>query len=141
VNKGRWLARSATHWRDIMAFGTDTGIVAEAAGCLDDGETLEREAVSMPIRDGSRRLTLAQVGAQMRAGEIDIGRDAQIVLQVSRDNGRLWGDMRLRSMGRRGEEVTTEWRGLGSSEKGFRLRLRVTDPVAPAVLGVEYEVG
>ncbi|OWY32862.1 hypothetical protein CEJ45_19390 [Herbaspirillum aquaticum] len=67
-----------------------------------------------------------EVGVGLVSGQ---GQDPQVMLQVSRDNGKTWGNELWRSLGKVGEyRRRIVFRRLGHG-RDFVFRLRVTDPV------------
>ena len=99
----------------------------------DNGATIVRELVSENIRapDGERfpvdRLRLdMETGIGLATGQ---GSDPQVMLQVSRDGGRSWGNELWASAGKIGEyKKRVQWDRLGSSDQ-WTFRLRISDPV------------
>lgn len=60
---------------------------------------------------------------------------AQIMLSLSRDDGKTWGTELWRSMGALGHyKDTVEWRRLGTSRR-WTAKLRITDPVKRTIIG------
>lgn len=65
-------------------------------------------------------------GVGLTAGQ---GEDPQIMLQVSKDNGKTWGSELWRSFGKAGENRRRAvWRKLGRS-RTWLFKIRITDPV------------
>jgi hypothetical protein len=98
----------------------------------ENGEEIEVELVSENIRlpDGERfpvdclRVDM-QTGVGLATGQ---GVDPQVMLQVSRNGGKSWGNEMWRSAGAIGETRRVEWRRLGSSDQ-WSFKVRLTDPV------------
>ena len=124
-----WLATCA----DVYLGGSD-GVIYTLGGVTDGGTAVTREAVSMPVVNGGERFTVDFVQLDFRTGATEIGRDAQVMLQVSKD-GRTWGRERWRPLGSRGQYVTRQaWHSFGQA-RTFSFRVRVTDPVETAIYG------
>lgn len=73
------------------------------------------------------------------------GEDPQIMLQISRDGGKTWGNEMWMSMGKIGEySKMVKWTRLGTN-RNFTARIRISDPVnvalfnATAVVNYQYE--
>jgi hypothetical protein len=99
----------------------------------DNGATIVREATTKHLRSDGNELRIGDVFLDMETGVGTIsgqGSDPQISMERSIDNGRTWGQPRLRSMGKLGEYRTPRvvWRRNGSA-KDVVFRFRVTDPV------------
>ena len=63
--------------------------------------------------------------------------DAQIMLSISKDNGKTWSEWVPRSMGRVGEyRQRVQWNRLGSSDK-LVLRFALSDPAPLTVLDMD----
>jgi hypothetical protein len=99
----------------------------------DNGEVIERELISENISmPDIERIVInrfrvdVETGVGLATGQ---GSDPQIMLQVSRDNGRTWGAEMWQSMGKIGEYLKrVEWWKLGQSTT-FNMKLRITDPI------------
>jgi hypothetical protein len=67
-----------------------------------------------------------ETGVGLESGQ---GSDPKVMLRVSRDGGRTWGNEELKMLGKVGEYLTrVEWQQFGSSDS-FVFKLRITDPV------------
>jgi hypothetical protein len=74
------------------------------------------------------------VQLNFRTGATDIGRDAMVSLQCSKD-GRVWGLERWRPLGRSGQyDRLVRWHGFGQARQ-FQFRWRITDPIEGALYG------
>jgi len=136
-----WLACCATEWQGVQVLGTPSGKVVDIGGLTDDGATIAREAVSVPFVVGDEYVTMRGLTAHLKTGETDLGRDAQVSLEVRRktyDDWRTWSVERWRSLGDGGEDKVARWHALGRA-RGWQFRLRVTDPVETALYGVTYD--
>ena len=119
--------------------GGADGVIYELGGVTDGGQVIAREGVSIPIQQARRRLRLSGVQLHFETGATDVGRDAQVMLQTSRD-GRTWGPERWRSLGRAGQyDRLVRWWGLGMARQ-HQIRWRITDPVDAALYGATAEV-
>jgi hypothetical protein len=89
---------------------------------------LVRRAVSLTLQGAGNRFRVPRVEFMGRVGRSDIGRDAKMVLRVSRDGGNTWGAERMRSMGDLGEyDKRMVFRNLGQA-RALVAELRISDP-------------
>lgn len=73
-----------------------------------------------------------EVGVGLVSGQ---GSDPQVMLQLSKDGGKTFGNERWRSAGKMGDyRRRVEWRRNGSSRR-WTARVRITDPVKRVILG------
>jgi hypothetical protein len=126
---GAWsamvTARAFGAWR---AGGEDGRVVTLARTNADNGDPLIREATSRTLEAGGGRFIVRGVEFLGRVGRSDIGRDARMVVQFSRDGGNTWGAERERSMGDLGEYATRMvFRNVGQQRR-LTARIRVSDP-------------
>lgn len=104
----------------------------------ENGSRIEREIISENVVDGDLdRITVdrlrvdLEVGVGLASGQ---GSDPQIMLQVSRDNGKTYGAEMWRDIGAVGEYRTSvEWTRLGTA-RNFVFKLRVSDPVKVVIV-------
>ena len=99
-----WGARSCARYRGKWRFAGYGGEVRTAVrNARDSGEALIRRAVSRPLEIGGDRYRVAMLEFRGRVGSADIGRDASMMVRISRDGGHNWTPTRTRSMGDLGE--------------------------------------
>jgi hypothetical protein len=155
LTTGAWNERKsygADCWRiqrTIRAFDTwiagdrDTGEVFEvsAATHREGGDPLVFEMISGAVQAFPARLQVPRLDVNMvaavgrAAGEDPIEVDPQVEITISLNGGYSWGTPLLRSIGQEGEggrSISVNRLGLCKA-KGYRIKLRVADPV-PAVL-------
>jgi len=104
--------------------------------------TETENGTGFPMELTSRRITfnydpggIDRVFIDMETG-MDSAINPQITLRVSRDGGHSWGNEMPQSLGETGQYFKrAEWRQLGTSENGFVLRFRITDPVKRRIVG------
>lgn len=111
----------------------------------DNGEMIEREIIGEHWDDSDlARVPIDQIRMDMETGVGLVsgqGSNPQIMLQCSKDRGHTWGTERWKTFGGIGAYKTTvEWMRWGQS-RNWTFRLRVTDPVKLAVLGVVVNPG
>lgn len=105
----------------------------DAETYTDNGMPIAREIVTKTIFAGqNKRIAVHRVGVDCETGNglaTGQGSDPQMMLQVSKDSGRTWGNEMWVSMGKIGEYVRRAfWTRLGSSYF-WTLKWRITDPV------------
>jgi hypothetical protein len=116
-----------------------------------DADTLTQNSVRMikrrttPYYHQERRpLSCKRLELAFEEGVATAGvPDPQVILEISRDWGRTWGNRRLRSMGALGKYKTQAvWRRNGSA-RGFVFRWTVTDDVDVTFVSGhgEFDVG
>lgn len=97
----------------------------------DDGRPMVREFVSRHQAAGDYSF-MPEMWLEVEAGQglqAGIGADPQIMLQVSKDGGKTWGNELWRSIGRVGEYgARAVWTRLGRS-RDWLFKFRATDPV------------
>lgn len=139
------ITRTARAFNIWVAGDRDTGTVFEISPTTyregDDPLVMEMTSGAVqafPARLGVPRLDVnmtAAVGSA--AGEDPIETDPQVEIGVSRDGGYSFGNPLLRSIGGEGDSkrsVSVSRIG-ASGPKGFRIRLRISDPVPVTVMG------
>jgi hypothetical protein len=99
----------------------------------DNGTPIASEIVSKTIFVGAnKRIAVHRLGVDCETGNglaTGQGSDPQIMLQVSKDSGRTWGNEQWVSMGKIGEYVRRAfWTRLGSAYF-WTFKWRITDPV------------
>jgi hypothetical protein len=99
----------------------------------DNGTPIVREIISKTIFAGAnKRIAVHRIGIDCETGDglaTGQGSDPQMMMQVSKDSGRTWGNEIWVSMGKIGEFVRRAfWTRLGSAYF-WTFRWRITDPV------------
>lgn len=104
----------------------------------DDGEEICSERIYTHLSDEGKQIRfnkleiLLEQGVGLQSGQ---GSDPMIMMRISRDGGRTWGDEMSASMGKIGEyRKKVEFRRLGVSDV-MTFRIRITDPVKRAIIG------
>ena len=106
----------------------------------DDGTPVVREIVGRHFFKDYRYVAVHSLQVDF---EVGVGLANNVVphamLQISRDNGRTWGNELWTSIGKIGEYLTRViWRRLGTA-RDFVFKLRVTDPVKVVISGAALE--
>jgi hypothetical protein len=106
---------------------------------LECGSTMVRLIQTPPIVRGMARTVLKTVKINCRTGAVDIDREPQVAMQVSRD-GKSWTPEKWRGMGDLGDyDRVLSWHGLGQARR-HQLRFKLTDPVPWSVYGGVFEL-
>ena len=75
---------------------------------------LIRQVTSKTMENDGARFRISRFEAQARTGHSNLGRDASIMLEMSRDFGETWSDPKVRSLGGIGDHgQRMVWRRLG----------------------------
>lgn len=108
----------------------------------DNGAPIAREIVSKHIFENQDRIFISSLQVDMEGGVGLIsgqGSNPQVMLQVSKDNGRTWGNERWVTLGAIGKYLTRViWRQLGAG-RDFVFKVRITDPVKVVITGAYLE--
>lgn len=95
----------------------------------DNGLTIPREAVTRHAQSDFNRFRVSSVYLDMDTGLGYNGGSANVMMQVSKDNGRTWGKERWASLGVLGNYIARViWRRVGLA-RDIVLKFRMTDPV------------
>lgn len=109
------------------------------AAYKDGDEHMAREIITRHFWKDHDRVTVDAIRADFESGvglATGQGSDPQVMLQISRDNGKTWGDERWTTIGALGNYYTrAEWRRCGSG-RDFLFKIRMTDPVKFVISGL-----
>ena len=98
----------------------------------DNGATIRRVVQSRHVYSDHNVVGIDELYLDVESGIGLVsgqGSDPQLMLQVSRDNGRTWGNERWASLGKLGEyHRRAQWRRLGAG-RDFVFRIALSDPV------------
>lgn len=104
------------------------GVVSLGRTNADVGKPLIRQVTSKTMRNDGNRFRLSRLEAEARVGFSDLGRDAKIMLEMSKDAGSTWSAPKERSLGAQGQYTKRPiWRSLGQFREATA-RLTWTDP-------------
>lgn len=138
VGEEAWIATDAVTFDGSDIVGGSDGAVHRLGGLTDNGLTIEREAISVPIDAGGERLKVSQAKLHFGQGKTDIGRRPIAMVQYSRD-GNTWDHEQALPMGLIGEYRWQTWaRASGQAKQNISMRVRITDPIDAPFLGVSY---
>lgn len=116
----------------IYTLGTDV--------LTDNGAPIAREIIGKHFFSNYKYVAVhdLQVDFEVGVGPAS-NAEPQVMLQISRDNGRTWGNELWNSLGKIGQYLTrVNWHRLGTA-RDFVFKLRVTDPVKVVISGAAIE--
>ncbi len=109
----------------------------------DSTRIIQRQIVTPTMSNDGKLLSVNSLelffesGVGLSSGQ---GSDPMIDLEVSRDGGFTWGNVRTRSLGAMGSyRQRAKWDRLGTS-RDFTFRFTVTDPVEVIVIGATIDI-
>lgn len=106
--------------------------LVDATNYTDNRTTTRRELITRHIEDGGNLLTVDEVMLDFETGvglQLGQGNDPQIMMRVSKDGGRTWGNERWTTIGKVGKyRARAVWRRLGIA-RDFVLWFACTDPI------------
>jgi hypothetical protein len=109
----------------------------------DNGSMIPMEVTSKHIWQDDKYLSIPQLQIDIESGvgiTTGQGDDPQIMLEISKDGGRVFRAVSWDSMGKIGEYTQRlMWRRLGRA-RDWVLRLRITDPVKRIITGASAEI-
>lgn len=98
----------------------------------DNGVSILRELITRHVLSQFNRVRISLLYLDMETGvglQTGQGNNPQVMLQISKDNGRKWSAERWRSLGAVGQyRNRVLWRRFGTS-RDYVFRIRMTDPV------------
>jgi hypothetical protein len=107
----------------------------------DSAIEFERVTTHLFVQDGYVSLNSLMIDAERAvATQTGQGSEPTIMLQISRDGGKTWGDMLWRTSGKAGEyKHRALWYKLGTARQ-FTFKIRCTDPVFNVILGAIADI-
>ena len=97
----------------------------------DNGGAIAREIVTRHLFKGNEEVVIDEAYVDMEVGvglATGQGSDPQVMLQISKNNGRTWSAELWKDLGAIGEYLTrVVWRRLGIS-RDWLFKIRLTDP-------------
>ncbi len=98
----------------------------------DNGTAIAREIVTRHLFNGNERFPIDELYVDMEVGvglTTGQGSNPQVMLKISKDNGKTWGAELWKTLGAIGNYLTrVVWRRLGYA-RDWLFKLRITDPV------------
>lgn len=146
-HQGRWIGQYGaliggsyfvTDYRNNRLYKLDENSLT------DGGETIVREVITRHTAADYDRTSVYQLGVDFETGVGLVsgqGSDPQAMLQVSRDNGRTWGNEMWRPLGALGAYARRVWWGPLGRARDWLFRIRVSDPVRVVIAGGSLKVG
>jgi hypothetical protein len=147
ANQSRWIGQHGaligktffvSDYRNSRLYKLDPSVYT------DGGETIIREVITRHSFSDYDRTSVFRVGVDFETGVGLVsgqGSDPQAMLQVSRDNGRTWGNEMWRSLGSLGEYIKHVWWGPLGRARDWLFRIRIADPVKVVIAGGSLKVG
>jgi hypothetical protein len=142
------LAVQARHFGNLgIAFNSHNYIADSTTGNIyqlridvytDSGTAIKRQAVTRHVHAGGNEFSVDELWLDMETGvgnQSGAGVNPQVILRVSRDGGRTFGNEKWASMGLVGQYMSPRviWRRLGAA-RDFVFEFTVTDPVKFTVI-------
>jgi hypothetical protein len=108
----------------------------------DNGLPIPREIITRHMMQNFKRQSISSLQVDMETGVGLVsgqGDNPQVMLQISKDNGRTWGNELWRPMGKIGQYYSrVVWRRLGMAYD-WVFKLRITDPVKVVLCSASIE--
>lgn len=109
----------------------------------ENGATMLAYAVSPPLHADAKRAYQSYLQIEIESGvglTVGQGSDPQMMLQISDDGGKTWGNEKWASMGRIGEyNWRARWRRLGMFRQRY-MRVGISDPVKRVIIAADTEI-
>lgn len=119
VTNEPWSAVSAARIGTQWFVGTDLGKIHKLVrNNVDVDYPLVRTAISHTITQNMDPFTVKKIEIFARMGYSDLGRDAEMWINLSRDGGQIWGESKSRSLGDLGQYGNRAiWRAQGQFKR------------------------
>jgi hypothetical protein len=141
---GLWRGQCGINWMGLAlvgdAFSNVLGL-SDFNAFTEYGQVQEFVVATPPLHDDRKRIFVPRFEIEVQAGQgLPDAAAPQMMLEISKDGGMTWQALqRWRSMGTTGEYIQRlRWINLGNS-RTWVFRLRCTDPVRRAVIGVYHD--
>ena len=144
---GRWVAQYGTTLGNgfiVTDYSVNKVYWLDTDAYADGDETIVREVVTRHVFSDYDRSSVYKLGVDFETGVGLVsgqGSDPQVMLQVSRDNGRTWGNELWRSLGEIGDYAKRVWWTRLGRSRDWLFRLRMSDPVRMVIAGGSLKVG
>jgi len=139
----RWRPdNSAIGFNKLLVGDHETGKIYEMSTDIytDNGDYIEREAVTAPIHGDGRRVSFGRIdfecdfGQGLNSGQ---GSDPQLMLSYSDDGGYTWSNELWRSFGEMGEYGQRAYFNRLGSARSRVFKARITDPVRVGLIAFD----
>ena len=143
----RWRGNCTTPWLGNVligdAFSNNVGVVSSSA-YTEFGFPIIGELISPPVHQDRKRIFCSlleldvQSGVGLTRGQ---GSDPQIMLSISRDGGRTWGNFEpWQSLGKQGDyQHRVRWKKLGQGRQ-LLFKVSISDPVPRTIIGATANI-
>lgn len=147
ADQGRWIGQYGaliggeyfvSDYRNNRIYKLDPSVYT------DGGEVIVREVITRHTFSDFDRTSVFKLGVDFETGvglTSGQGSDPMAMLQVSRDNGRTWGNEMWQAIGKIGEYFKRVWWGPLGRSRDWLFRIRVSDPVKVVIAGGSLKVG
>ncbi|MGB1390988.1 MAG: hypothetical protein ACPG61_19100, partial [Paracoccaceae bacterium] len=127
---GPWTAVQAVKAYGKWLCGTDLGgIYHMTRNNTDIADELHRRAISRTLANDQGLFIVDKLEFVGKVGRADLGRDPQMWIRISRDNGNTWGTEKRRSLGSLGDyQQRVTYRNLGQFRQAT-VEVNMSDPV------------
>lgn len=132
----------ALHQKKHFVGAHDSGIIYRQGRDLftDAGDAIKRIRVSRHGNFQNKNVTMYYVDLLAETGAADSADDPQIILEVSRDGGRTYGNELWRSLGSTGEyQKRIRWNRLGTA-RNFTLKLTLSHDANFALIDANTQI-
>ena len=128
VAHGAWEVVDTVQIGGDWYAGTNSGeIYKMVRNNADVNHPLKRTAISKSLYMDGNQFSVSEFELLGRVGESNLGRDAKVMLKISRDGGVTWEPERTRSMGDIGDRLQKIiWHGNGRGQE-FTVDASITD--------------
>lgn len=137
-----WRVKHQAACYGLQLFGsaTDRQIYKlDESAYHEDGDILALEMVTPYAYDAGKRFSVDEVEVVMQSGVGTLTLDPAITLARTKD-GETWSGAKIRRFGKAGERGKRVLFGAQGQARQMAFRLRITDPVKRAILGVFAEI-
>lgn len=144
---GRWVGQYGSFVAGrffVTDYRSNALYLLDPEAYTDAGETIVREVVTRHTFSDYDRTSVYRLGVDFETGVGLVsgqGSDPQAMLQVSRDNGRTWGNEMWQGLGALGSYVRRVWWTRLGRARDWLFRIRVSDPVKVVIAGGSLKVG
>lgn len=103
----------------------------------ENGDSIKREAITLPINKSVNRIRINEVQLDM---EVGLSTEAKVILELSKDAGKTWGNDNLSSTGKKGDHLKkVRWLRLGQARDAI-IKIVITDAIPIRILGLWIRV-
>lgn len=109
-----------------------------------DGSQVVRQRISPVYFDNMVNVQGRELSVDMEVGTtpllVGYGYDPQIMLEVSKDGGRTYGNIKKKSIGKQGQYLkVVRWIGEIGTARNFVFRLTITEPVSCSIYQARFD--